>query len=243
MLVPLLIIHGVASAAVGVAMYGTFVPSSRVWGRMVLRAPPSAARRGVTLTFDDGPTEGPTDRILDLLGEAGVRATFFVIGRNCARFPRLVERMHAEGHLVANHTWDHAHSGWRGLQGYWDAQIQTTNEEIARIIGRRPAMFRPPMGHKTCFTLRAARKAGCQVIGWSHRARDGVITTAPEILERFVPIQPGDILLLHDGIEPNSPGRNPEPTIEALPTLIARLRESNLGIERLDDLLGLPGYQ
>src|SRR5689334_1642753 len=91
---------GVAWAVM--AAHGTFVPDSTFWGPVISRGsgdgPPQVA-----LTFDDGPTEGSTERILDVLGELDVRATFFVIGRNVQRWPGLVERMDAEGHVVANH--------------------------------------------------------------------------------------------------------------------------------------------
>jgi peptidoglycan/xylan/chitin deacetylase (PgdA/CDA1 family) len=242
MLVPLLIAHGVATAGIGAAMYGTFVPSCRFWGRIITRGP-SDDRKSIALTFDDGPTEGPTERILDHLNAAGVKASFFVIGRNCIRWPKLVRRMHDEGHLVANHTWDHLHSGWIGGAKFWRDQVNRTSDTIADIIGVRPAMFRPPMGHKTCFTLSAAKRAGCKTIGWTERARDGGRTTEQEILARFAGSKPGDILLLHDGVEPYSPGRDPEQTVSAVPLLILELKGRGLEAVRLDDLLQLPAYQ
>src|SRR4051794_36900859 len=153
--------------------YGTFVPSSQMWGRITRRAPTRCAGRSIAVTFDDGPTAGPTERVLDLLAEANVKATFFVVGRNVVRYPHLVRRMHEEGHVIGNHTWDHHHAGWCGTQQYWDEQLRRTGDAVAGIIGVRPALFRPPMGIKTWLTLRAANNEGCRTIGWSHRARDG----------------------------------------------------------------------
>lgn len=241
MLVPLLFTAGAATSAV--AAYGTFVPQSQFWGPVVVRGL-SRSTSAVALTFDDGPTPGPTERILDLLAAAGVKATFFVIGRNCRSAPDLLRRIHDEGHLIGNHTFDHSHHGVFGMQRYWDDQLRRTDDAIAEAIGVVPAMFRPPMGIKQFHTMRAAAKRRQAVVGWTRKARDGVSTTAAAILDRLAePTLAGDILLLHDGIEPNSPGRDPQPTIDALPTLIRRLQDRGLTMRRLDELLERPGYQ
>src|SRR4051812_47783888 len=168
------------SAGLGVLAFGTFVPQSRLWGRVVSRAGPVAADgrpAGVALTFDDGPTPGGTDRVLDVLRAEGVPAAFFVVGRNVDRWPDLARRMDAEGHVVANHTYDHSHYGICRAQWYWDRQVREADAAIERAIGRRPAMFRPPMGFKTGHVTRAARKRGLATVTWSRRAVDGVPTT------------------------------------------------------------------
>ena len=234
--------HTCGVALCGVAAYGTFVPHSQFWGRVITRGP-AGGPPAVALTFDDGPTDGPTDHVLDILGEAEVRAAFFVVGRNGRRSPRLLRRMHAEGHLVANHTHDHAHTGVFRAQWYWDRQLREADAAIADVIGLRPALFRPPMGIKQFHTMRAARKRGQAVVGWTRKARDGVATTAAQMLARFEPAAAGEILLLHDGIEPNAPNRDPRPTIDALPELITRLRGEGLAMRRLDEFLGIEGYQ
>src|SRR5260221_6061664 len=96
---------GLASAG-GVAFAGvawkSVSPTSALWGPVHFRGSTSAPR--YALTFDDGPTPDSTAAILDTLGELGARAAFFVIGINARRSPDLLARMHAEGHIVANHT-------------------------------------------------------------------------------------------------------------------------------------------
>src|SRR5262245_26379183 len=67
----------------------------------------SNGARCVALTFDDGPTPTRTPRLLDILREKNVRATFFVIGRRVEESPEIVRRAQAEGHLIATHTWSH----------------------------------------------------------------------------------------------------------------------------------------
>jgi len=231
-----------ATALTGVAAFGTFVPQSQFWGRIICSGAP-ARPAAVALTFDDGPTPGPTDRVLEILEAAGVKAAFFVIGVNCRRSPDLLRRIHHAGHLIGNHTYDHSHHGVYGMQRYWDEQLRRTDEVIGDTIGVRPAMFRPPMGIKTFHTMRAAHKLDQRVIGWTRKARDGVATTADAILARLQDkASGGDILLLHDGIEPSSSRRDPRPTLDALPQLIRRLQERGFTMPRLDAFLDLPGY-
>jgi peptidoglycan/xylan/chitin deacetylase (PgdA/CDA1 family) len=196
------------------------------------------------LTFDDGPTEGPTCRVLDALGEAGARATFFVIGVNARKYPRVVRRMFDEGHVVANHTFDHSHYGVFRLRRYWDDQLVRTRELIADLIGRRPALFRPPMGLRTGHCANAATRSGHRMVTWTRRARDGVMTTRGQILERLAPTtRAGDVLVLHDGVEPNGFRRDPQATVEAVGPLISALRERGLEPGRLDEAAGVGAYQ
>lgn len=242
MLIPATIFAGTAGA-LGYSIYSMINPGSSFYGKVYARREVQSSSSQVALTFDDGPTDPWTGQILDRLGELGVRATFFVIGQNVRKFPRLIERMHAEGHIVANHSYDHPWFGMMRGAGYWRDQIARTDAAIEQIINRRPAMFRPPLGVKTWFVHLPCRKSNHTMITWSHRARDGVATTPQAILNRFVPqTQPGDILLLHDGIEPNH-HRDPTASVEVIRPLIATLRSNGLSTARLDDLLGLPAYQ
>ena len=219
----------------------SLAPTNTLWGPVHYRGQVDGPPR-YALTFDDGPTAGSTPAILDTLGELNVRATFFVIGRNTQRCPDLIARMHAEGHLVANHSLDHAHlSMFRGRR-YWDHQLIETDRIIGQIIGVRPAMFRPPMGVKTGYVMGAAARRRQAVVTWSRRAVDGISTTTQRILNRLVPhTQAGDVLLLHDGVEPQS-RRDPSPTVAAVKPLVLGLRERGLEPAPLDAFLNLPAY-
>jgi peptidoglycan/xylan/chitin deacetylase (PgdA/CDA1 family) len=228
-----------ATALICAGLRGTFLPRSSFWGPVISKSR-DATKPWVSLTFDDGPTPGSTD----ILAELQVPATFFVIGCSAKKSPALVRRMYEEGHLVANHTFDHDHFGiFRGLR-YWHEQLSRTDEIISEIIGRRPALFRPSMGFTTWPIHHAARRAGHAMVTWSLRARDGIRTNQHEILQRLVnPARAGDILLLHDGIDPQM--RRPinrAQSIEALRPLIEGLRQRQLTPVRLDQLLGIPAY-
>jgi len=227
--------------AIAATSWATVWPRSNFWGPVHYRAPADTAG-GFALTFDDGPTRNSSAAVLDLLGELNVSATFFVIGANARTFPELLVRMHNEGHLIANHSLDHGHLGMFRGRRYWDRQITQTNHIIEQVIGRKPAMFRPPMGAKTWAAMGAAAAQGQAVITWSRRGGDGIATTPQRILDRLVPrTAKGEILLLHDGVEPNS-RRDPAPTITALKPLILRLRDRGLSPLPLDQLLHLPAY-
>ncbi|HTW93309.1 MAG TPA: polysaccharide deacetylase family protein, partial [Tepidisphaeraceae bacterium] len=171
------------SVFAGIGLYGTFVPGCRLWGSVTSRG--SETQRQVALTFDDGPTEGGSDRILDRLAELRVPATFFVIGRHVQERPQLVKRMFDEGHVVGNHSFHHAHFGLFRGPAYWRNEIGRTDDLIAEVIGRRPGLFRPPMGFLTWPIHRAARRTGHAVIAWSQRGRDGVTPSTDEILRRL----------------------------------------------------------
>ena len=222
------------------ALYGTFIPQSGLWGLNISRGPMSSG--AVALTFDDGPVPGCTDLVLDVLAKEKVPAAFFVIGRNVEQNPQLLRRIHAEGHIIGNHTYDHHHLGMFRGPRYWREQIRRTNELVVQNNVGCPLFFRPPVGIKFYFTGRAVRQAGMTTVTWSRRGRDGVEASVDQILTRLVAfVLPGDIITLHDGVDPNY-GRRPETTIKALPELITRLRDRGLRFARLDDLIGMPAY-
>jgi len=232
-----------AGAAGSSALYGTFAPTSSFWGKVVWRAA-DTSKPQVSLTFDDGPTPDCTDRVLDLLAELGVKATFFVIGRNAQRSPDLLRRMDSEGHLIANHSFDHGHYDmFRGLT-FWNRQVSRTDELIESIIGKKPALFRPAMGFTTFPIHHAARRGGHTVVTWSRRGRDGLRADASDIVRRIMHRNaPGDILMLHDGIDPHLTGiSDRSATLAAIGPLVNGLRERGLAAVRLDELLGIAGY-
>jgi peptidoglycan-N-acetylglucosamine deacetylase len=231
---------GVA-AFLGAGAYGAISPRSTMWGPVVSRGP--ADRPRVALTFDDGPLPGITDCILDTLKTSNVRAAFFVIGRHARQWPDLVRRMHDEGHLVGNHSFDHHHTGLFGHYGYWHSQLRQTDDLIEQIIGRRPAVFRPPMGHQHWFLMNAAADSGHQVVTWSRRARDVRTTTSQLILNRLLaPARAGDIMLMHDGDDPCLRPQDRCCVRDAVRPLIDGLRQRGLEPVRLDELLAIRAY-
>ena len=233
---------GACAAVAGTMVHGVFAPRSQLYGRVIFRGDRSDPPR-VALSFDDGPHPDATQRVLDALGELGVKAAFFVIGRNIERAADVVAHAHSEGHLIANHTYEHAHLGTLRWRSYWRREIERTDAIIEQVIGRRPALFRPPMGFKSPPLCAAARVHRHCLVTWTRRAYDGVHTTTDRILARLADsAAAGDIMTMHDGID-RSARRSLDATVQAVGPLVRAWRARGLEVARLDELIGLAPYQ
>lgn len=233
-------IGGACAAIAGTLAYGVATPRSGMYGPVIFRG--KTGDNGVALTFDDGPHPDATVRLLDVLGELDVKAAFFMIGRNIERAEHVVERAHAEGHIIANHTFEHDHFGTLRPPSYWRSEIDRTNALIERIIGQRPVLFRPPMGLTTPFVHWAATSRAQHMVTWSRRALDGVHTTRERIIKRLqTTVAAGDIVTMHDGID-RSPRRNLDATVHAVKPLVRAWRDRDLRVLRLDQLIAIAPY-
>ncbi|MFH8798719.1 polysaccharide deacetylase family protein [Streptomyces sp. NPDC017936] len=163
----------------------------------------------IALTFDAGPSEHSA-RLLDILRDKQVPATFFLLGeRHIEKYPQLVRRMADEGHEVASHTWDH-----RILTELEPDEIREelrrTDEEIQRLTGRRPTLMRPPQGRTDDTVHEICRELGLAEVLWTVTAKD-YTTEDPALIRRRV-LDRADrdgIILLHDlyaGTVPAVPG-------------------------------------
>src|SRR5262249_18320441 len=124
-------------------------------------------RREVWLTIDDGPDPEDTPRLLDLLDEAGAKATFFLIGDRAQRYRSLVGNIVRRGHGLGNHTQTHP------TGSFWAAGPRRAQREIQAAqssIGHPTSLFRAPVGMANIFVHRAARENGLTMIGWSIRS-------------------------------------------------------------------------
>lgn len=206
-----------------------FIPFSPVCARSPApRALPKEgedARKTVCLTFDDGPTDSTTPRVLDELAKEGIKATFFVIGRQIPGREETLRRTFREGHAVGIHTYTHEY-----------AKIYASERSLLRDIGKcleairavEPAfdgkLYRYPGGS---FGVReslrkAVREAGWEAHDWNASAEDAVSpgADAQTLYENAVDSAKGKdhvVLLLHDGV-------GYKETVKALPLLIAHFR-------------------
>ncbi len=229
--VPVLLLE----AVVLVAMLERRAP---LFGRVFWRG--ADTEPSVAITFDDGPTGAHTPRILDILRDEGVKATFFVLGRHADRFPAIVARAAAEGHEIGNHGYDHSVLPLRGPR-FVRRQIERTSTSVERACGRRPTLFRASHGWRSPWVNREAARAGCRTIGWTlgvwdtDRPGAGVIQGR---VERGV--RPGCVLLLHDGrgMEADADASQ---VVEALPGMIDSLRRKGYRFVTVSELMGLAG--
>jgi peptidoglycan/xylan/chitin deacetylase (PgdA/CDA1 family) len=181
---------------VAVLCYGTLRPSSCLFGKKLLRS-----SEGVWLTIDDGPDPETTPQLLDQLAEAGVRATFFLIGERVREFPELANRIVKEGHAIGNHSETHPRA-WFWAVTPWQAfrEIQLCQRSLAEMTRRSPVHFRPPVGHCNPFIHPVLKHLGLELVGWSSRGYDGVGKSREEVRERIAKTLTADgIVLMHEG--------------------------------------------
>ncbi|MFJ8349362.1 polysaccharide deacetylase family protein [Streptomyces sp. NPDC094153] len=177
--------------------------------------------RCVALTFDDSPSPR-TPRILDILRRYRVHATFFTLGRHhVATYPGTVVRMAAEGHEVETLTWSHRVLTRISPAGARE-EITRGREAVAKVIGRRPVLLRPPEGRTSAAVAAICRRLGMAQILWSATASDYETSDSALITRRILArTGPGGIILLHDRVDPTHRGYNG--TVAALPGLISGL--------------------
>lgn len=209
---------------------GVTFPQLRLFGPFVCRG--AGDRRRVALTFDDGPDVRSTPALLDLLREAGVPVAFFCVGERVAAHPELAARIVREGHLLENHSY--AHSNLTNFFGSarLRTELEQTQSAIREATGVAPKLFRPPMGLSNPRVFAAARALGLQVIGWSARGLDTITDEPERVVARIVRrLQPGAILLLHDGNIPS------ERLVLTVKTLLDTVRAHGYEVVRLDRML------
>lgn len=235
---------GLAGAAVGAAAAAHAVPSVVSLGQWSsVRALPQhlCTWRGprvakVALTFDDGPSPGHSEQVLDRLDELGMPATFFCLGSNVERSPALVAEIAARGHVVGVHGYHHEHHLLRSPQ--WVARdLQRAVAVIGAIHPRPLRWFRPPYGQSSGPTMWTAHRMGLRMVLWSAWDREWAASGADEVVDRVDgALAPGAIVLLHD-CEDTSPPGSVRRVLDALPRLAERLASRGLTPVTLDDLL------
>ena len=184
----------------------------------------------VALTFDDGPNPAKTPALMDALKEAGVPATFFVVGIRAEQAPALLRRMVSEGHEIANHSYSHPNLTFLTPTGV-ERELCRTSAIVYDATGKRPRFYRPPGGNYNTSVVDAAEALGMAGAYWTI---DGFkYETAPfkpQTLNDFVlkQLRPGAIILLHNA---------PDNTITALPTLIAGIKARGYQMVTVSDLV------
>jgi peptidoglycan/xylan/chitin deacetylase (PgdA/CDA1 family) len=189
---------GVAvSAAALSAGYQSMAPTGQWYGRTFT----SLARgtKQLALTYDDGPNDPHTLRLLEVLAKHNVRATFFLIGRYVQQRPEIVREVVKAGHVIGNHTFTHPLLTFKSSA---EARKELTDcrSAIQDAVGKHSNLFRPPFGGRRPAVLRIARELGLEPIMWNVTGYDWNAPPAV-VIEKKVSrqIRGGDVILLHDG--------------------------------------------
>jgi peptidoglycan-N-acetylglucosamine deacetylase len=204
----------------------------------------------VAITFDDGPDPEWTPKILDVLKQKGVKATFFLIGVEAQKYPAVTKRVYAEGHEIGNHTFTHPDIS-NISKRYFEVELNLTERFFEGKLGVKPVLFRPPYSidqepdtADQVRPLELAQDLGYITIGdkvdpndWHDNPRRSASQIVNDVLTNLPPCAPtnlacGNIILLHDG------GGDRRETVKALPQIIDGIRARGYEVVPVSALMG-----
>ena len=217
-----LALTGAASTAGAlVAGYESMAPTGQLYGRTFYALPRGS--RQIALTFDDGPNDPHTMRLLNVLAKQSVFATFFLIGRHVQRRRDIAREIIRAGHVVGNHTFTHPLLTFKS-EPEIKRQLTECRAALQDAIGECSNLFRPPFGGRRPAVLRIARELGLEPVMWNVTGYDWTAPPAT-VIERKVAKQMrgGDVILLHDGSHKHLSADRSQ-TVIATDRLIARYK-------------------
>lgn len=173
-----------------------FIPL--LYPTLVWRMPPG--KKDLYLTFDDGPIPGPTEFVLDELSRRNVKATFFCIGDNVRKHPRVFERVIMEGHTIGNHTFNHL-SGWSTNNSRYLENIQQFEKIALEKLNSSSLLFRPPYGRIKRSQLKSL--ADFKIVMWDVLSFDfNKNLSAEKCLKNTISaVREGSIIVFHDSLK------------------------------------------
>lgn len=235
--VPLSVAGGAIVGFSAVVLAGVFELRLGMFVDAVNAGEPNPEAPRVALTFDDGPSQKTTPRVLDALAEANAQATFFVIGKKLdAEGKALVRRAHEAGHAIGCHSFAHDRLFAMRSARRVKEDLQRALSTLEDALGDKTHLFRPPIGHTNPSIARVVEELELTVVGYSVRGYDGMASAQVDrVRERVIAgLKDGAIVLLHDAAEredfsPAAP--------EALPAILAAMQEKKLAAVNVDTLL------
>jgi peptidoglycan-N-acetylglucosamine deacetylase len=216
-----LALTGAATAAAVAAGYQSMAPTGQWYGRAFTGL--ARGSRQLALTYDDGPNDPHTFRLLEVLAKHGVHATFFLIGQYVKQRPDIVREIVAAGHGMGNHTFTHPLLVFKS-EAEVRQELFACREALQDATGETSHLFRPPFGGRRPAVLRVAREMGMEPVMWNVTGYDWNAPPAA-VIERKVArqIRGGDVILLHDGGHKQM-GADRAQTVIATERLIGRYR-------------------
>ncbi|MEU8900807.1 polysaccharide deacetylase family protein [Nocardia sp. NPDC048505] len=216
---------------VGVVVGGYFLMNARgyqVAGRLVDRV--DTAAKVVAVTLDDGPGER-TPEVLKVLAESGIRATFYLNGRDLAARPEAGRAIAAAGHELGNHTYSHRRMVLVSAGTIRD-EVERTDAEIAKTGYQGPITFRPPYGKKLIGLPRYLSAHDRTTVMWDVEPDSGKVASTDAIVaETLAQVRPGSIVLLH------VMGERGGDSLAAIPRFVAELRSQGYEFATVSELL------
>jgi peptidoglycan/xylan/chitin deacetylase (PgdA/CDA1 family) len=198
----------------------------------------SAEDKKVALTFDDGPENFWTPKVLEILKEKQVKATFFVIGKQAQAYPNMLRKIDAEGHIIGNHTLDHADLTKLDAPAV-TKEIAECAAIINHIMGKNPKLVRPPFGFHNEKVDSVIYSRDNMIILWSLDTDDWQGLDSASVQKRVLPkMKNGYIVLQHNGVNPRLGG-----SVEALPIMIEELKKQGYTFVTIPELLQIQPYE
>src|SRR6266446_2584439 len=232
-MLPVLTGFATAIAVASAAGYQSMAPTGQWYGRTFARG--ARGSKQIALTYDDGPNDPDTLRLLDVLAKHSVRATFFMIGRYVRQRPDIARAVAQAGHVIGNHTFTHPLLIFES-EAQTRTQLVKCHQALQDAIGEHSSLFRPPFGGRRPATLRIARELGLQTVMWNVTGYDWNAPPAAVIEKKVTrQIHGGDVILLHDGGHRTTDADRAE-TVIATGNLILRYRDQGYQFVTVDEM-------
>ena len=230
-------IFAFASLSVGGALLAMAVlPGNSFYGETIISGKVANGKKIVALTFDDGPYPPFTQNLLAVLEEKQVKATFFVVGNNASKYPKVVHQIAEQGHEVALHAGEHK-DFLKLNSSELAGNISSGKKVLEELTGKPVKYMRPPHGFRDWAVMEATTDAGLKLVNWSFIPRDWTNPGAQVIADRVCKdVFSGAIVLLHDGDAPSQTASR-EQTVEATALIIDELRKQGYNFVTVSQLL------
>jgi peptidoglycan/xylan/chitin deacetylase (PgdA/CDA1 family) len=192
----------------------------------------------IALTFDDGPNDPHTFKLLDVLAKNNMRATFFMIGRYVQQRPDIARAVSQAGHAIGNHTFTHPLLIFKS-ETETRSQLLDCRHALQDAIGEHSNLFRPPFGGRRPATLRVAHELGLQTVMWNVTGYDWNSPPAAVIEKKVArQMRGGDVILLHDGGH-QAMGADRAQTVIATQNLIRHYLDQGYKFVTLDEMMAV----
>jgi peptidoglycan/xylan/chitin deacetylase (PgdA/CDA1 family) len=216
------VLAGTAAAAAVAAGYQSMAPTGQWYGRTFTSLP--RGTKQIALTYDDGPNDPHTLRLLEVFAKHGVHATFFLIGRYVQQRPDVVREIVKAGHVVGNHTFTHPLLIFKSTTEV-RKELSDCRSALHDAVGEHSDLFRPPFGGRRPAVLGIVRELGFQPVMWNVTGYDWNAPPSAVIERKVVKqIRGGDVILLHDGGHKQL-GADRSQTVLATENLIKRYKQ------------------